>query len=125
MRRPVTSLGRTTVVKGEIFSGEDLFLDAKIEGKVELPGQCLTVGKDGDLRADVRARDVDVAGHVRGNLDLDGKLTLRKEAILTGDVKTASITIEDGASFKGSIDIVRPTTERPADSAGQATGVSA
>ena len=107
-RGPASSIGKSIVLKGELHSQEDLVVNGKVEGKVEMPGRRLTVGRSGDLQAGIKARDADVSGKVRGNIELDGKLTLRKEATLVGDLKTAAISIEDGAYFKGTIDIVRP-----------------
>jgi cytoskeletal protein CcmA (bactofilin family) len=117
-RGPASSLGKSIVLKGQILSREDLFLDGRVEGRLDLPGKRLTVGRNGNVQADIKARDAVVVGEVRGNLELDGKLTLRNEATLIGDLKTSSITIEDGAYFKGSVDIVRPNTGAPAASAG-------
>ena len=107
-------IGKAVLVKGQIFSKEDLIVDGQIEGTVELPSNRLRVGSNGKLQANVKAREVDVMGTVHGDIMAEEKITIRKEANLVGDLKSASIEIEDGAYFKGSVDIVRPTA-KPAD----------
>lgn len=105
--RGVAAIGKSVVIKGQIFSREDLYLDGEIEGTVEVPEHRLTVGPHGRLQASIRAREVVVLGSVNGNVEAGEKLDIRKDARLTGDIKTGRIVIEDGAYFKGSIDIVR------------------
>lgn len=99
------------VVKGDIQSQEDLLIDGEVEGSIDLENHILTVGKDGKVKARVRAREVVISGSVSGNIDALDKILIRKDAHLVGDIKTAGISIEDGAYFKGSIDIV-PTVNQ-------------
>ncbi len=99
--------------KGQIFSREDLTIDGEIEGSVELHEHRLTVGPNGKLQAGVKAREVVVLGTIHGNVEASDKIDIRKDAKLVGDIKTARIVIEDGAYFKGSIDIARPETTKP------------
>ncbi|MGC8793313.1 MAG: bactofilin family protein [Bryobacteraceae bacterium] len=105
--RGVAAIGKSVKIKGQIFSREDLYLDGEIEGTVEVPENRLTVGPHGRLQASVKAREVVVLGSVNGNVEATEKIDIRKEARLVGDIKTGRIIIEDGAYFKGSIDIVR------------------
>ena len=105
------SIGASMVIKGEIFSKEELFVDGEIEGTLESHDR-LTIGPNGRIRASVKAREVVVQGNIRGNVTALERLTIRKEANLVGDVKTAGIVIEDGAYFKGSIDILKGEPER-------------
>lgn len=107
-------IGKSVVVKGQILSDEDLYVDGQIEGTVELPGNRLTVGLSGKVKASVKAREVDAIGTIHGDIVAVEKIIIRKEAHLVGDLKSASISIEDGAYFKGSIDIVRPVPAKPA-----------
>lgn len=100
-------VGQSVVIKGQIFGQEDLWLDGEIEGSIELPENKLVVGKSGKVHADIKAREVDVLGSVRGDIQAREKITIRKDANLVGNLKSATISIEDGAFFKGSIDIVR------------------
>jgi cytoskeletal protein CcmA (bactofilin family) len=101
----VATIGKSVVVKGELSGSEDLFVDGEVEGSISLRGQSLTVGPNGHVRANIEARNVIVHGHVDGNLRASDRVDLRKSASLTGDISTARISIEDGAYFKGTIDI--------------------
>jgi cytoskeletal protein CcmA (bactofilin family) len=100
------------MIKGQIFSREDLTIDGEIDGSVELHEHRLTVGPNGKLQAGVKAREVVVLGTIHGNVEASDKIDIRKDAKLVGDIKTARIVIEDGAYFKGSIDIARPEAAR-------------
>jgi len=100
-------IGKSVMIKGQIFSREDLTIDGEIDGSVELHEHRLTVGPNGKLQAGVKAREVVVLGSIHGNVEASDKIDIRKDARLVGDIKTARIVIEDGAYFKGSIDIVR------------------
>ena len=95
-------------IKGQIFSREDLIVDGEIEGAIELNEHRLTVGPNGRVRAGIKAREIVVLGTIDGNVEALDKIDIRKDAKLVGDIKTARIIIEDGAYFKGSIDITRP-----------------
>jgi len=112
-------IGKSVMIKGQIFSREDLTIDGEIDGSVELHEHRLTVGPNGKLQAGVKAREVVVLGTIHGNVEASDKIDIRKDAKLVGDIKTARIVIEDGAYFKGSIDIARPeaaATRAPAPS---------
>src|SRR5579863_2806153 len=101
-------IGKSVMIKGQIFSREDLTIDGEIDGAVELQEHRLTVGPHGKLQAGVKAREIVVLGTIHGNVEASDKIDIRKDAKLVGDIKTARIVIEDGAYFKGSIDIARP-----------------
>ena len=107
-------IGKSVMIKGQIFSREDLTIDGEIEGSVELHEHRLTVGPHGKLQAGVKAREIVVLGSVHGNVEASDKIDIRKDARLVGDIKTARIVIEDGAYFKGSIDMTRPETTKSA-----------
>ncbi len=79
-----------------------------MEGSVELKEHRLTVGPNGKIQAGIKAREIVVLGQIHGNVEASDKIDIRKEARLVGDIKTSRIVIEDGAYFKGSIDIMRP-----------------
>lgn len=102
------SLGKSVLVKGQIFSREDLTIDGEVEGTIELHENRLTIGPNGKVTANIKAREIIVLGTVNGNLEVADKIDIRKEARLVGDIKSARVVIEDGAFFKGSIDIVKP-----------------
>ena len=110
--RGPASIGKSVMIKGQIFSREDLTIDGEIDGSVELHEHRLTVGPNGKLQAGVKAREVVVLGTIHGNVEASDKIDIRKDAKLVGDIKTARIVIEDGAYFKGSIDIARPEAAR-------------
>jgi cytoskeletal protein CcmA (bactofilin family) len=101
-------IGKSVLIKGQIYSREDLTIDGEVDGTIELQEHRLTIGPHGKVQAGIRARDVVIMGTVHGNIEAADKIDIRKEAKLVGDIKTARIVIEDGAYFKGSIDISRP-----------------
>ena len=105
--RGAASIGKSVTIKGQIFSREDLIVDGEIEGAIELNDHRLTVGPNGRVRAGIKAREIVVLGSIDGNVEALDKIDIRKDAKLVGDIKTARIIIEDGAYFKGSIDIVK------------------
>jgi cytoskeletal protein CcmA (bactofilin family) len=92
-------------VKGEISGSESLYIDGKVEGAINLPGNRVTIGRNGQVGANVTAREVVVMGKVRGNVSASDRVDIRAEGALSGDVAAARISIEDGAFFKGGIDI--------------------
>src|SRR6266498_2539029 len=102
------TIGKGVKVNGQIYSREDLYVDGEVEGTIELLENKLTIGPSGKVQASVKAREVVILGSVQGNVESHDKLEIRKDARLIGDLKTARIIIEDGAYFKGSIDIVKP-----------------
>lgn len=101
-------IGKSLVTKAEISGSEDLRIDGDLEGSVKIPECSVTIGPNGNVRANIVARNITVHGTLHGNLQATGKIEIRKTGSLLGDVTTAGITIEDGAYFKGSIDILRP-----------------
>lgn len=101
------SIGKSVMIKGQIISREDLYLDGELEGTVELNEHRLTIGPNGRVQANVKAREIVIIGTIHGNVEATEKLEIRKEAKLVGDIRTARIVIEDGAYFKGSIDIIK------------------
>jgi cytoskeletal protein CcmA (bactofilin family) len=94
-------------IKGEIHSREELLVDGEVEGVMESES-LLTVGPNGKVRANIKAREVVIFGSVHGNVEVSGKVAIRGQGSLIGNIKSAGIGIDDGAYFKGSIDIVRP-----------------
>ena len=94
-------------IKGDIRSQEELFVDGDVEGTLE-SHSLLTVGPNGKVKANIKAREVIVFGSVKGNVDVVEKVSIRDHGSVIGDIKTAGISIDDGAYFKGSIDIIRP-----------------
>jgi cytoskeletal protein CcmA (bactofilin family) len=103
-------LGASLHVKGEISGNEDLHIDGSVEGLVQLEDRKLTVGASAKLTADVVAREVVVYGSVKGNLRARDRIEIKKDGSVVGDLTTARIMIEDGAYFKGSIEIDRTSS---------------
>jgi cytoskeletal protein CcmA (bactofilin family) len=106
--RGQASIGKAVKISGQIYSKEDLYVDGDVEGSIELQEHRLTIGPNGKVRANVKASEVVILGTIQGNVDASDKLEVRKDARLVGEIKTARIVIEDGAYFKGGIDIVKP-----------------
>lgn len=98
-------LGASLHVKGEITGHEDLLVDGSVEGLIQLEDRKLTVGASAKVSADVVAREVVVYGNVKGNLRARDRIEIKKDGSVVGDLTTARIMIEDGAYFKGSIEI--------------------
>jgi len=104
-RAEVAHIGKTVLVKGELSGTEDLYLDGEVEGSIELRDHSLVIGPHGKVRAHIHAKDVVVHGKVDGNIKGTERVELKKSAVLVGDIFTQRIIIEDGAFFKGAIDI--------------------
>jgi cytoskeletal protein CcmA (bactofilin family) len=125
------TIGKAVKIVGQIFSKEDLYVDGDLEGTVEALEHKLTIGPNGTVQAGVKAREVVALGTIKGNVEATDKIEIRKDAKLVGDIRTARIIIEDGAYFKGSIDIVKPEpkavpkAQQPAPAAGASQAVPA
>lgn len=105
--RPSTAIGASISIVGDVFSNEDLFIDGKIRGNLEVKDCRVTIGPNGKTESNVKAREVIIQGHVQGDVEASQKITIKKDGSLVGNIKTAGIVIDDEAYFKGSIDIVR------------------
>ncbi|HET6932936.1 MAG TPA: polymer-forming cytoskeletal protein [Candidatus Acidoferrum sp.] len=103
--RSTARLGPSLHIKGEITGSEDLLLEGTVEGLVQLDERKLTVGASAKVTADIIAREVVVYGTVKGNLRAKDRIEIKKDGSVNGDLTTARIMIEDGAYFKGSIEI--------------------
>lgn len=123
-------LGASLRVKGEISGTEDLLVDGLVEGSIHLDDRKLTVGKTSKVTADITARDVVVYGYVKGNVHAKGRVEIKKDGYVVGNLTTAQIMIEDGADFKGTIEIDRSASKEaeknvPARTAAAAAGAGA
>ena len=99
------TIGKSLVIKGEVTGSESLYIDGRVEGSINLAGNRVTIGRNGVVAANINAREIVVLGKVRGNLTASDRVDIRSDGSLTGDVIAARISIEDGAFFKGGIDI--------------------
>ena len=124
-------IGKSVIVKGELTGSEDLYVDGQVEGSIDLQGNNLTVGPNGQIRANVNAKGVIVQGKLEGNIHATERVDFRKSAIAVGDVITQRVAIEEGAYFKGKVDIGKPEapaarsdfkTERNSVASGAAVG---
>jgi cytoskeletal protein CcmA (bactofilin family) len=127
-------IGKSVLIKGQVFAREDLLVDGEVEGNIEMPENRLTIGVNGKVNAGIKAREVVIQGTVRGNIEAGERIEIRREAKLVGDLKTVRIVIEDGAYFKGSVDIIkhevikpvaRPQTQQTAAPVQEAVAVAA
>ena len=99
------TIGKSLVIKGEVTGSESLYIDGRVEGSINLSGNRVTIGRNGVVAANISAREIVVLGKVRGNITASDRVDIRSDGSLTGDVVAARISIEDGAFFKGGIDI--------------------
>ena len=109
----VAHIGKSVVVRGELSGSEDLYIDGQVEGTIELREHHLTVGPNGRVEANVNAKEVILLGTVKGNIRAIDRVEIRKSGSLVGDLIAARVIIEDGAYFKGSIDIQKAGAAAP------------
>jgi cytoskeletal protein CcmA (bactofilin family) len=102
-----TVLGQTVVLRGELSANEDLLIEGQFEGTISLEEHCLTVGASGQVKAEIRARQVVILGAIAGNVVAREKVEIRRSGHVVGDLKAGAVAIEEGAYFRGSIDILR------------------
>jgi cytoskeletal protein CcmA (bactofilin family) len=102
-----TVLGRTVVAQGQLTSGEDIVIEGQFDGTISLNDHCLTIGAEGRVKAEIRARQVIIQGSVTGNVEAREKIDIRRTGHVVGDLVASTVAIEEGAYFKGSIDIAR------------------
>ena len=105
--RSRTILGQAVVVKGDLSGKEDLLIEGQCEGTLDFPDHCLTIGPQGKVKSEIRARQVVIHGTVNGKISAGDRVEIRKTGTVVGDIVSATVAIEDGAFFKGSIEIVR------------------
>lgn len=115
MPKAAATVGKGMRFRGEMYSDEELYLDGELEGILEVRHR-LTIGPNGKVKANVKAKELVVRGWIEGNVEAADRIVIMNGASILGDVKTAGIVIEDGAFFKGAIDILRP--EKPETASG-------
>jgi cytoskeletal protein CcmA (bactofilin family) len=104
-------IGKSVIIKGELSGSEDLYVDGQVEGTIELHGNSLIIGPNGQVRADVNAKGVIVQGKMEGNIRATERIELKKSAIAVGNIVTHRVAIEEGAYFKGKVDIEKDGTK--------------
>ena len=112
--KPATSpmdqanIGRSLVIKGEVTGAESLFIDGRVEGTINFPDNRVTIGRNGTVAANITAKEVVIMGKVQGNVDCADRLDIRSEGLLSGDVITHRISVEEGAILKGGVEVRNP-----------------
>ena len=101
----LAQIGKSVVIKGELSGSEDLYVDGQVEGSIALKNNSLTVGSHGQIKASVECKGAVIQGKLEGNVLASDRVELRKSAIVTGDIATQRISIEEGAYLKGKVDI--------------------
>jgi len=99
------TIGRSLVIKGEISGAESLYIDGRVEGTIHLADNRVTIGRNGNVTANITAKEVVIIGTVRGNIECTDRLDIRGEGSLIGAVVTPRICVEDGAMLKGSVEV--------------------
>ena len=113
-------LGKSVTIKGEVSGSEDLYIDGNVEGAIDLKGNSFTLGPNGRVKANINARSAVIHGKLEGNINATDRVDLKQSAIVTGDIVTQRISIDEGAFFKGGVDISRGAGQPEAKSASTA-----
>lgn len=106
------TIGRSIVIKGEVSGSEPLYIDGEIEGEIHFAEHRVTIGRYGNVNANISAKEVVIMGTVKGNVECTDRLDIRAEGSLTGDVVTKRISVEDGAVLKGSVQVQTAETRQ-------------
>jgi cytoskeletal protein CcmA (bactofilin family) len=104
-RGEMTLIGQSVVIKGELSCSEDLYIDGQVEGAIELKGNRLTIGPKGRVKANVDTCAVVVQGKLEGDIHASDRVDLKRSATVVGDIATQRISIDEGAYFKGSVNV--------------------
>jgi len=110
-------IGKSVIIKGQLSGSEDLYVDGQVEGSIELKENSLIIGSSGHVQADINAKSVVVQGKLEGNVQASERAELKKSAIAVGDILTQRISVEEGAYFKGKIEIQRDAAKASSASA--------
>lgn len=119
MHEEMASIGKSIVINGELSGSEDLTIEGRVDGKIELRDHVLTVGSNGRIKAQVSAKSIVVLGHVTGNLAATDKVDIKETGSVEGDIVAPRVAIADGSHFKGSIDMQKK--DQPEKGAGTFT----
>ncbi len=112
--KPATSpldqanIGRSLVIKGDVTGAESLFIDGRVEGSINFADHRVTIGRNGIVAANIIAKEVVIMGKVQGNVECADRLDIRSEGVLSGDVITHRISVEEGAILKGGVEVRNP-----------------
>jgi len=117
-------IGKSVCIKGELSGSEDIYVDGQVDGTIQLSGNSLTIGPNGRVHANVTAKNVTVSGSLDGNIQSSERSEFRKTAVVNGDVQSKRIAIEEGAFFKGKLEIVPESKPQPSAAAVAASASS-
>lgn len=120
-RGELATIGRSITIRGDVTGDEDLLIQGRVDGSVNLDQHAVTVGPEGDVKASITARVVTVEGTVKGNLTADDQIILKRSARVQGDIAAPRVVLEDGASFRGGVDMGEPADQGRPSGAGPAT----
>ena len=111
------TIGRSITIRGDVSGDEDLLIQGRVDGSVDLKQQSVTVGQEGRVKANIAGRVVIVEGEVEGDLQAEEQIILRSTATVKGDITASRVVLEDGASFRGGVDMGDPSekSKRTAD----------
>jgi cytoskeletal protein CcmA (bactofilin family) len=115
--KPATSpmdqahIGRSVAIKGEVTGAEAIFIDGRVEGTISFPGNRVTIGRNGNVAANITAKELVIMGKVQGNADCADRVDVRSEGVLVGDVVTHRISVEEGALLKGGVEVRHTETK--------------
>jgi cytoskeletal protein CcmA (bactofilin family) len=115
-------IGKSVVICGEVKGSEDLIVDGRVEGTINLSESRLTVGPNANVAADLSAKDVLILGHVQGNVVASGRVELRAGCVMEGDIRALRLAVEDNAVFRGRVDLTQGTAKAVDVSNGQPVG---
>ena len=113
-KEEVINIGKSVFIKGELTGDEDLTIEGRVEGKIELKDHNLVIGPNGKINAEINAKNVTIIGSVVGNITASDILEIKSSGSVMGDIKAPRISVADGAHFKGSVDMQR-SSEKKAD----------
>ncbi|MCP5058749.1 MAG: polymer-forming cytoskeletal protein [bacterium] len=113
----MANIGKSITIKGDLTGNEDLQIDGTVEGRIDLPNNQLTIGADGEVKAEVTAKAVSVIGHVTGNLNATDKIEVEGAGIVDGDVRAPRLIIQEGAVLNGAVEMGAKAASAPAASA--------
>lgn len=117
----VVNIGKSVIIKGELSGSEDLTIEGKVDGEVELPDHVLTIGPNGRINAEIFAKSVVVMGTVKGNITASEKINIRENGTVEGDIVAPTIAISEGAQFRGSIDMQAHKAPQAAETSARAS----
>jgi cytoskeletal protein CcmA (bactofilin family) len=108
----VAVIGKTICITGDITGAEPLHIEGRVKGSIRLDGAYLNIGSEAAVQSNISAREVVVRGSLTGNVNVSERIDIRNGGSLVGDVAARSVSIEEGAYFKGSIDMRRAESTR-------------